>query len=231
VRLYSGPLSLFTAKVRIALDEKRLPYERIEVGWSLADRYLPHHPDVVALNPRRQVPVLVDGDVAVYDSTQILEYLEHRHPEPPLYPVDVAGRARCRRLEAAADEQIFPPLWDLIEEAFYPPATSGRDVIRRERAHAELAAHHAALDAELADRSYLCDDFSAADIATFVMLHAAATIGAPPAPEHVALTAWLERVRARPAVRREVDAMSRFVAALLAPRPGAVAQDASAARS
>ena len=86
MKLYSGPLSLFTAKVRIALDEKRLDYQRIEVGWSLAKRYQPHHPDVVALNPKRQVPVLVDGDVVVYDSTQIFEYLEERHPEPPLYP-------------------------------------------------------------------------------------------------------------------------------------------------
>ena len=63
MKLYSGPLSLFTSKVRIALDEKRLDYERVEVGWSLEHRYLPHHPDVVALNPKRQVPVLVDGDV------------------------------------------------------------------------------------------------------------------------------------------------------------------------
>ena len=83
MKLYSGPLSLFTAKVRIALDEKDVPYERIEVGWSLAKRYEPHHPDVVALNPKKQVPVLVDGDVVVYDSTLILEYLEERFPRSP----------------------------------------------------------------------------------------------------------------------------------------------------
>lgn len=40
MKLYSGPLSLFTAKVRIALAEKGLPYERIEVGWSRRDRFL-----------------------------------------------------------------------------------------------------------------------------------------------------------------------------------------------
>ena len=119
MKLYSGPLSLFTAKVRIALDEKALAYERVEVGWSLARRYEPHHPDVVALNPKRQVPVLVDGDVVVYDSTIVLEYLEDRYPEPPLYPRDAIARARCRQLEAAADELWFPPLWDLIESAFY----------------------------------------------------------------------------------------------------------------
>lgn len=59
MKLYSGPLSLFTAKVRIALDEKGLDYDRVEVGWSREDRYLPHHPDVVALNPGKQHPSLL----------------------------------------------------------------------------------------------------------------------------------------------------------------------------
>jgi len=54
VQLYSGSISLFTAKVRVALDEKQLAYERTEVGWSLEHRYEPHHPDVVRLNPQRK---------------------------------------------------------------------------------------------------------------------------------------------------------------------------------
>jgi glutathione S-transferase len=224
MKLYSGPLSLFTAKVRVALDEKGLPYERIEVGWSLAERYLPHHPDVAALNPKGQVPVLVDGELAVYDSTLIFEYLEDRYPEPPLYPADVAGRARCRQLEAAADELIFPPLWDLIDGAFYP-AAGARDDGRLGRARAALAREHARLDRELGAGAYLCGAFSVADIASFIMVHTAASLGAPPAEGHAALHGWLERMRGRPAVRREIDAMSRFVAGLLAP---AAAQDAGA---
>ena len=146
MKLYSGPLSLFTAKVRIALAEKRLAYERIEVGWSLAKRYEPHHPDVVALNPKRQVPVLVDGDVVVYDSTVILEYLEDRYPTPALYPQDVRERARCRQLEAAADELWFPPLWDLIEGAFSGAAGGGGDTARVARGRAALTERYDALD-------------------------------------------------------------------------------------
>jgi glutathione S-transferase len=218
VRLYSGPLSLFTAKVRIALDEKGLAYEKVSVSWSLERRYEPHHPEVVALNPKRQVPVLVDGDVVVYDSTQILEYLEDRAPEPPLYPRDVAGRARCRRLEAEADEWLFPPLWDLIEETFYAPApgTVGRDPARAARARAALAAHAERLDAELQGRSWLCDAFGVADIATFVMGNAAATLGAPPPGSCAALRGWQERMAERPAVRRELEATGRFLAEVLA---------------
>jgi glutathione S-transferase len=214
VKLYSGPVSLFTAKVRIALAEKALPYERVEVGWSLARRYEPHHPDVVALNPKRQVPVLVDGDLVVYDSTQIFEYLEDRYPEPALYPRDVAGRARCRRLEAAADEIVFPSIWPLVTESFYPPASGQRDEAKLAQARTEIAAHHAALEKELTGRAWLCDDYSVADIATFVFLRTAAALGSPPGPEHAALHGWMERMLARPAVAAEIDGMNRFVASL-----------------
>jgi glutathione S-transferase len=221
MKLYSGPLSLFTAKIRVALDEKGLDHERIEVGWSLANRYLPHHPDVVALNPKKQVPVLVDGDLAVYDSTQILEYLEDAYPRPPLRPADVAGRARCRRLEASADEILFPLVWNLIEETFYPAANGVRDEARIANARTAMAAHYDGLDAELKDRAYLCGDFSYADIANFIFVQAASGLGSPPAGEQVALRAWLDRMRERPAVRREVDATNAFVANLMAPKVAA----------
>ena len=210
MKLYSGPLSLFTAKVRIALDEKGIDYERIEVGWSLEHRYLPHHPDVVALNPKRQVPVLVDGDVVVYDSTQILEYLEERFPEVPLYPSGAALRARCRRLEAAADEILFPHVWSLIDGGFYPRPAEDVAADRATEARRELARLHLELDKELSDREYLCGRFSVADIGTFIMLSTAASLGAPPAAAHAQLMGWFARVAQRPAVKRELEAMTSF---------------------
>lgn len=225
MRLYSGPVSLFTAKVRIALAEKGADYERVEVGWSLARRYEPHHPDVVALNPRRQVPVLVDGDVVVYDSTQIFEYLEERLPEPPLYPRDRAGRARCRRLEAAADEQVFPAVWELIDAGLYAGASGERDEARLTRGRSALAAQHALLDAELAGREWLCGDpFTVADIATFIFVNTGAALGTPVAAEHDQLQAWLARTLARPAVRREVQEMQAFLARALQPASSPSAQ-------
>jgi glutathione S-transferase len=218
MKLYSGPLSLFTAKVRIALDEKALAYERIEVGWSLANRYAPHHPDVVALNPKRQVPVLVDGDVVVYDSTIVLEYLEDRYPDPPLYPRDAIARARCRQLEAAADEIWFPPIWDLIEGVFYAAARGMGDPVRAgiDAARAAIARHYDALDKELAGGEFLCGAFSVADIGTFIMVNAATTLGAAPGDAHANVHAWLARTRARPAVRREAEATGACAAKALA---------------
>jgi len=219
VKLYSGPLSLFTAKVRVALDEKQLEFQRIEVGWSPANRYLPHHPDVAALNPKCEVPVLVDGDLVVYDSTLILEYLEDRYPEPPLYPREPSERARCRQLEAAADELTFPAVWDLIEESFYPPPPQGRDPARLDAARERLDARFLLLDKELTGQEYLCGGFSVADIGSFIILSAAATLGHAPGQGVPQLRSWMERVAARPAVAREINAMNAFAAKALAAGP------------
>jgi len=220
MQLYSGPLSLFTAKVRIALDEKALDWERIEVGWSLADRYLPHHPDVVAHNPKGEVPVLIDGDVVLYDSTVILEYIEDAYPTPPLYPRDAAQRGRCRQFEAAADEIVFAPIWDLIEGVFYAAADGGGAADRVDAARADLERQYGKLDKELAGRDFLCDAFSVADIGTFVMLNAAMTLGAPPAAGLANLQAWLARTAERPAVKQEVATMGAYAMQALASAQG-----------
>jgi Glutathione S-transferase, N-terminal domain len=53
------------------------------VPFSRAHGYSPKLPEMLALNPKGQVPVLVDGALAVYDSTIILECLEESHPLPP----------------------------------------------------------------------------------------------------------------------------------------------------
>ena len=218
MKLYTGPVSLVSAKVRIALDEKGIvPDEHVSVDWSLKDRYLPHHPDVVRLNPRRKVPVLVDGDAVLWESTVINEYLDEVYPEPPLLPRDPVARARCRTLEAFADEELLPPLWDQIEEAFYPADEGARDPARLVAARERMAALHAELDRELAGREYLCDVYSVADIANFVMLSAAATMGAPPDPSLQNLAGWLGRTGARPPVAREMAAMTEYVAKLNAP--------------
>ncbi len=215
MKLYSGPVSLFTAKVRIALAEKGLAYERIEVGWNLESRYLPHHPDVAALNPKGEVPVLVDGDLVVYDSTVILEYLEDRYPNPPLYPREPAPRARCRELEAAADEIVFPRVWDLTEESLYPAGAAGRDEGRLRGAQEAMAHQHAELDKQLASRDYLCGNFGVADIGTFIMLNAGAMLGAPVSEQCTNLRTWLARLDQRPSFANEMIAMQSFLAGVL----------------
>src|SRR5689334_3740129 len=97
ITLYSGPLSMFGAKAEIALREKGLPFELVMVPFDNARGYEPKHPEVLRVNPKRQVPVLLDGSVEIFDSTQIFEYLEDLAPERALWPRDRAARAFARR--------------------------------------------------------------------------------------------------------------------------------------
>ena len=93
--LYVGPLSLFSRKVEIALREKGLLYARELVPFTQAQGYSPKHPAVLAGNPLKKVPVLVEGDLTLFDSTVILEYLEETQPNP-LHPSDPLARAEHR---------------------------------------------------------------------------------------------------------------------------------------
>jgi glutathione S-transferase len=209
MKLYSGPLSLFSAKARIALGEKGLAHELVQVGWSPAARYEPHHPDVVRLNPKAQVPVLVDGDVVLWDSTLIAEYLEERAPTPPLFPHGVAARARCRQQEAAADEVWFPPLWTFIEARVY----AGGESPALDAAARRLVDLYRGFDEALDAAPYHGGAApSVADIATFVMARTASVLSVAVPPQLDRMTAWMERMGERPAVRTVIDDMNAAAA-------------------
>ena len=202
--LYSGPMSLFTGKVRIALDEKGIPYELVSVPFSRAG-YQPKHPKVLELNPKSQVPVLVDGEVVVYDSTIMFEYLEDVHPLPALYPRDAGRRAQCRVMEAAADEIFFPSVWELIREVFYKADGAGRDEAAVAAAKQAIATHYDRLERQLGEQPFLCGELSVADIGYFMFITSATSLGQGLTEAHPGLQAWYGRVLARPAFSRELE--------------------------
>ena len=125
---------MFGAKAQIAALEKGLDFELIMVPFEMKRLYHPKHPEVVRVNPKQQVPVLIHGDVEIFDSTQIFEYVEHLRPQPPLWPADPADRARARLLELKSDEVYFPPiirLMSLQETPADPVAVAARGTAAR----------------------------------------------------------------------------------------------------
>lgn len=122
MKLYSGPLSLFSRKVEIALNEKGLAYERVMVPFTQTVGYSPKDAEVLRINPKGQVPVLVDGDLALYDSTVIIEYLDDAYPLAPLLPVSAKDRALCRLFDVFADEVMLVPLRALMHRTGPRPA-------------------------------------------------------------------------------------------------------------
>jgi glutathione S-transferase len=196
--LYSGPLSMYGAKVQIAALEKGLPAQVVMVPFTDNHRYDPKHPEVLRINPKRQVPVLVHGDVEIFDSTQIFEYFEDLQPHPRLWPESPAARAHARLLELRSDEVFFPHvirLMGLQDRLGEQPA---------QEAVAQLSRIYADMDAALDDRQYLAGDYSFTDIAFFMAQLFAARLGAPMTGSTQRLLAWRQRVAARPAVRKVV---------------------------
>lgn len=210
--LWSGTLSVFSAKVRIAAKEKGLALELRELPWSRTVGWT-KPADFLAVSPRGQVPVLVDGDLAVFDSTTITQYLEERYPEPALMPADPAARARCRMWEDLADDLLAQALPVLVRENFLKRDPATRDTSALDPAVTAIAAHHRRLDEALRAQDYLCGTYGLADIANFLLVAFGNTLGTPPDPGLAALGGWVERIGGRPAVKTELDAITQAAAA------------------
>lgn len=120
VRIVGSYLSPYVRKVLVFLDLKGIAYE--------IDPIVPFFGDerFSKLSPVRRIPVLQDDRVALCDSSVICQYLEDRHPAPPLYPSDVAQRARARWLEEYADTRLGEVLiWGLFNQVAINPAVFG----------------------------------------------------------------------------------------------------------
>lgn len=103
--LYHHGSSACAAKVRFALEEKQLPWESRYVDILSGEQF---SEDYLALNPKGVVPLLIDGDEIIPESTVICEYLEDKFPEHPLFPADAEGRAQVRLWTKAVDEELHP---------------------------------------------------------------------------------------------------------------------------
>jgi len=208
MKLYSGPLSMFGAKAEIAAREKGLDVEVIMVPFEMNTLYEPKHPEVLRINPKCQVPVLIDGDLEIFDSTQIFEYLEALKPEPPLWPAGVQAKARARLLEHKSDEVYFPPivrLMGLQQTPADPVAVEARAVASR---------FYDEMERTLGANDWLAGSYSYADIAFYMAQIFGARMGAPMTDAHQALQKWRERMGERPAVRQVAGAMGRWLVSI-----------------
>jgi len=104
--LFSNGFSPFARKVAMALEYKGLEYETVD-GLTHANRER-----LLAVNPRAEVPVLVDGDITVVNSSDIVAYLDLEYPQRPIYPADLKARVEARALERLADTRVDAILLD-----------------------------------------------------------------------------------------------------------------------
>jgi glutathione S-transferase len=188
ITLYDADRCPYCARVRIALAEKGIEHETVEID--LDDR-----PSwIYEKNPLGRVPVIEDDAFVLPESAVINEYLEERYPEPALWPADAAERAFGRLLVFRFD-QLSKPYYALRRE----------EDGARERLDAEVAKLNAVLDAQ----PYLSGrGFGLADIAYVPWIVRARDRMGVELRSFGALDEWLERLSARPAIAAELDVVA-----------------------
>jgi glutathione S-transferase len=205
ITLYSGPLSMFGAKAQIAALEKGLDFDLVMVAYDSQHGYHPKHPEVSRINPKQQVPVLVHGNLEIFDSTQIFEYLEDLQPTPELWPHDLENRARARRLELESDEIYFPHIIRLMSlQKNLGDAVAIASIEAATRYYADM-------ENLLIKNQWLAGGYTFADIAFYMAALFGARLGAPVTDRTPKLLEWRDRMTQRPAVRPVVSTMANWL--------------------
>jgi glutathione S-transferase len=201
MQIYRIPFSTNVERVALAAGHKGLEIEWIDVD--AADRS-----PVEAVSGQPLVPVLVEGDEILFDSPVILDWLEERFPEPPLYPSEAADRAEV---------QVFVDWFNKVWKR--PPNLMAAELEKSQPDRNRLAVMEMQMRKTLGifenllrGRDYLFGEFGMADVVAFPFLKYA-VFGLPEGDEHVfhrilvehqpleagsPIRAWAARVDAHP---------------------------------
>jgi len=199
ITLYDNPFSPFARKVRMVLQFKEVAFQSID-ALAVKERER-----LLAANPRAEVPVLVDGEVKIVNSADIVAYLEDRFPTPTLLPSSPELRAKARSWQRIADTVLDAIIhdislwtWPTHRRADQPPPgllEAGRRDIERVLEQLEES-----LDAG----GFLCGDLSIADLALFPHISSLKLLGVPLDPFQEVLR-WNRGMRLLPVVRADLE--------------------------
>ena len=195
--LYEHPLSSYAQNVKIALREKGLKFD-VETPNALGSGKAAG--PFAAASPRNEVPALIDGDARIFDSTIILEYLEDKHPSPPLLPRDPAARAEARMIEDVCDTLYEAINWGLGEIAWFKRAEGVKADELKATAARQTAELQAWLTSKLGNRDWFNGaSFGWADLSIAPYVNRSFHYGLG-TPDGSPLARWRERIRQRPSV-------------------------------
>jgi glutathione S-transferase len=193
ITLWGRPNSVNVQKVLWTLGELGLEFEHLDAGGDAGGL---DDPAFRAMNPHGRVPVLRDGETAIWESHAIVRYLCATYAPGTLCPAAPAGRAKAEAWMDWTLATLQPAIMGLFW-GFYRTPEAQREAARNRRFAADCAEAIRALDAWLAPRSFVAgDDFSMADIPAGTLMHRyfEMQIDRPPAP---AVEAWRGRLALR----------------------------------
>jgi glutathione S-transferase len=191
LKLHHHPFSTFSRRVRIALLEKKIPHELVEIDMAAKQHKAPEY---LALNPYGRVPTLEEDGFVLYESTAILEYLELTRPDPPLVPADPRGRATAAMHVKLCDIQLARQTGTIIFPKRFLPKERW-DEKAMAQAKAEIEKHLDVLAKQLGTKQYMVGDkYGIVEVCytPFVQFFGLMEI-TPPEP----VAAWVERMLSR----------------------------------
>jgi len=162
-KVIGGPASPYVRKVLTALHIKGIEFT--------IDPIVPFFGNDAfgRISPLRRIPVYIDDQVTLCDSSVILQYLEDRWPEESIYPKDVSARAHARWLEEFGDTRVGDVfIWKLFFDAVIAPAIFGAERHPEQRAAVlakDLPDVMDYLESQMPKDGFLCGDFSVAELA------------------------------------------------------------------
>jgi glutathione S-transferase len=196
ITLYDAVPSSNSDRVKIALHEKALPYQRVTLDLAKKEQ---KRLEFLKLNPYGKVPVIDDDGKVLFESCIINEYLDERYPNPPLMPKDPYLRGRGRVWVDYGLNYLHEPYWALRGEML--KNESARNVALMEEKRQTLRSLLGYLEEALEGKAYFLDEISLTDIDLVPRFLRMETYGAIPTPSLPRLNGWLERMKSRPAVK------------------------------
>ena len=193
--LYSGSVCPFSHRTRIALSEKNITADILNVD---PDNF---PEDLIDLNPYHTLPTLVDRDLVIYNSQIIMEYLDERFPHPPLMPVDPVARARARLMLYRINEDWYNSLEAIHASKDNAEANRKRKVLRDSlTASAPLFGQKT---------FFMSDEFSLVDCSIAPILWRLPHVGIELPPQAKAVHKYAERLFARDGFRTSLTEAER----------------------
>jgi glutathione S-transferase len=192
-------VSPYVRKVLACLNLKGVPYVVDPITPFFGDDDYQH------MSPLRRIPVLIDGDLSISDSTVIAAYVEEAFPGHPLLPADPRDRAKARWLEEYADTRLGELLiWSLFYQRIVRPMVWGEPTDEgRVRDAIDHGIPHSLdyLEGEAPSDGFLFGDIGLADIAVASFFRNGTYAGYTIDGERWPLaSAWVERTLAHPAI-------------------------------
>ena len=196
---YGPPFSSYTWKVLIALYEKEIDFDYRSVDPAFPD----HMPELRAHWPVGQFPLLVHDGVPYFESSIIIEYLDHLAAEPRLIPQDFDAALKVRFFDRIFDNHVMGRMQAVVADAIRGPENHVATIV--EQSQAALETVYGWLDKELAGGGWATPHgFTLADCAAAPSLFYADWVHQIP-ERYENLRAYRARLLAHPSISRCVE--------------------------